>query len=387
MMGPIEVAAFREHLHEREWRCDLPKGLGGSPVNLLCREFLRRGARLVIFTLDPSVTDEVRIEGPSLRICIGPFRARRARDFFSEERRFLTRAIRRERPDLLHAHWTYEYALAAQAARLPHVITAHDAPINVLRHNFIPYRVARTVMAYRAISWARTIVSVSPYVANHLKKFMLYRGPPLVVPNGLPDEAFAPPSRPRPVSGGVIFATILNGAGRLKNGVTAIDAFARVRSRRPGDRLLMFGQGYGEGEPAALWARRRGIAHGIEFVGAVTHREILCSLKTKVDVLVHPSLEESQSMAVAEAMAAGLPVIGGHRSGGVPWTLAEGRAGVLVDVSSADAIADAMMRLAESENARSELASRARDHAQLNFRVEAVADAYAALYEEALGSA
>jgi len=130
MLGPLNLADFRKYLYPDSWRDDLPKGLGGTPVNLLSCELLNRGHRLVIFTLDPAVQDEIVLEGINLRICIGPFRPRakhRALDFFAVERDYLLRAIKRERPDILHAQWTYEYALAAQASGLPHVITAHDA--------------------------------------------------------------------------------------------------------------------------------------------------------------------------------------------------------------------------------------------------------------------
>ncbi len=46
--------------------------------------------------------------------------------------------------------------------------------------------------------------------------------------------------------------------------------------------------------------------------------QCLTTLAESVDVLVHPSLEESQCMAVIEAMAMGLPVIAGKFSGAIP---------------------------------------------------------------------
>jgi len=56
------------------------------------------------------------------------------------------------------------------------------------------------------------------------------------------------------------------------------------------------------------------------------HGDLLIKLAENIDVLVHPSLEEAHCMAVIEAMAMGMPVIGGRSSGGIPWTLAEGEA-------------------------------------------------------------
>ena len=38
VLGPIEIAEFRDYLRPAELEASLPKGLGGTPVNLLCRE-------------------------------------------------------------------------------------------------------------------------------------------------------------------------------------------------------------------------------------------------------------------------------------------------------------------------------------------------------------
>jgi L-malate glycosyltransferase len=384
MLGPINVADYRDWLRPGVWRDDLPRGLGGTPVNLLCRELLSRGHKLTILTLDPTVKGEVVLEGDGLRICVGPIGPAPARSLFKAERNYLLNAIRRERPDVLHAQWTYEYALAAQASGLPHVITAHDAPITVLRYNFIKYRMARTLMAYRCLARARNVVAVSPHVARHIRRFMLYHGKGRVIPNGLPEEFFSRQRTDRPAER-VTFGTVLNGWSAFKNAHVAIEAFSRYRRRRPGDRLVMFGTDFGPGERAASWATEHGAAEGIEFAGEIPHAALIERLAREVDVLVHPSLEEAHPMGVIEAMALSIPVIGGRRSGGVPWTLDEGRAGVLVDVASPAAIEAAMLQLAD-ERERLEWGRRGKEHAARTFHIRTVADAYESLYAEVLGA-
>jgi len=384
MLGPINVADFRNYLYPDSWNDDLPKGLGGTPVNLLSCELLKRGHKLVIFTLDPSVQDEVTLKGKNLTICIGPFRRARNRalDFFTEERKYLERAIERERPDILHAQWTYEYALAAQSSGLPHVVTAHDAPISIVRLNFTIYRIIRTLMAYRVLMRAKRVVSVSPYVADHLRRFMLYKGSDEVISNGLSQAIFDIEVRARQKDKPVTFATILNGWGGYKNGQVAIEAFAKHRRTNPQDKLIMFGAGHGPGEAAQLWAASHGNADGIEFVGKQTHEHVLAQLANEIDVLVHPSLEESHGIVLIEAMALGIPAIGGSKSGAVPWTLDEGRAGVLVDVTSADALAAAMTKLATDFEERSECGGKGKAMVLRRFHIKAIADAYENVYRE-----
>lgn len=384
MLGPICLADFREFLDDSSLPVFLPTGLGGSPVNLLSRELLKRGHRLVVVTLDPSVSEEVVVVGKNIKICIGPYRTKRARDFFAVERKYMLQAVKREKPDVLHAQWTYEFSLAALASGLPYVITAHDAPINVLRFNFIPYRIARTMMAYAVLRKAKKVVAVSPYVGEHLQHYMLYRGALEVIPNGLPPEIFSLKILPKSSEESVTFATVLSGWTSLKNGQVAIKAFSHVKLVKPEVRLIMFGNGHGPGEGAESWACKKGLSDGIEFVGEISHSNLLNRLANEVDILVHPSLEEAHPMAVIEAMAMGIPVIGGKYSGGVPWTLDYGKAGMLVDIKSPLKVSQAMLHLAEIFKERQMLGNAGRKSALKRFHLHTATDSYERLYNEAI---
>lgn len=388
MLGPINLDQFRHLLHPNDWSEGLPTGTGGIPVNLLSRELLGRGARLLVVSLDPAVEDEVILEGPNLKICIGPVRGGvvRAHDFWSVERKYLRRVLRREGPDLVHAQWTYEYALAAQKSGLPHVITAHDAPLEVLRHNFIPYRIARTMMAYRVASRAKRVISVSPFVATHLSRFMFYRGSRQVIPNGMPESLFQLRSTTNRARKSVTFASVLQGWGSMKNAEVAIEAFARVRRHHPDARLIMFGYGHGRGEEAERWAGARGLADGVEFAGEHPHAQVIETLAREVDVLVHPSLLEANCLVLLEAMALGVPVIAGEAAGGTPWTLDDGQAGILVDVKDPGAVAHAMERLATSAEERKTWGQRGLALATRRYHIRHVADAYERVYAELLES-
>lgn len=380
MVGPVAVEEFRPFLDARTCPTPLPKGLGGSPVNLLCLELLRRGRRLTIFTTDPGIRQEVVVNGDRLKLCIVPQLPHTGRRFFRSEIEVLARAIAREQPDVLHAQWTYEFALAALAVDIPQVVTAHDAPFNVLRHNFIPFRLVRTFMALRVLRKARRVVAVSPYVVQHFRKYRLYSDAVDVIPNGLSTGLFERDRRHVLSSTQPTFATILMGWAGMKNGQVAIDAFAKVRAVIPAARLVMFGAGHGAGEGAHAYAKARGIADGIEFVGQIEYAVLQERLAREVDVLVHPSLEESHGMVLIEAMAVGIPTIGGESAGAVPWTLDGGRAGRLVDVRRSDLLADAMLALARDPEAARALGARGRDFALGHFHIRSVADAYERIY-------
>lgn len=383
--GPVSLKLLSGHVRGGE---GLPEGYRFPPMATLIEEYLRRGHRVSVFTLDPTTPLPRTFQGDRLTIHVGRYRPRarhRVKDFFGMERADLVSAMREDPCDIVHAHWTYEFALAAVASGFPCVTTAHDAPLHILRLYRDLYRLARTLMAFRAARKIRHLTAVSPYVADHFREALRYRGPITVIPNGLPESLFAlgegridegqrPPT----------FATVLTGWSKLKNGGVALRAFDVVRREMPGSRLLMFGPGYGAHEEAGVWARERALEEGVEFAGALAHPVLLRRLAAEADVLVHPALEEAHPVSVSEAMALGKPVIGGARSGGVPFTLEDGKAGLLADVRSPADVARAMLRLGREDGLRLDLGRAARESACRRFRVARVVDAYEELYEEVL---
>jgi L-malate glycosyltransferase len=319
ILGPIELADFRDYLFADSLDDCMPRGMGGTPVTLLCKEVLRRGRNLVVFTLDPAVKTPRVFEGEHLRIYFGLHTNKGAANLNDSHLQFLSEAIEHERPRLLHAHFTYEYALAAVISGLPHVVTAHDATLNCLKHAFgaligarkfrdiqnaargIAFRIMRTLMAYRAAPMAQRLVAVSPYVAHHLRRYGFRADRVEVIPNGIPGEYFERPCKTS--DGPFTFATALVDWDGLKNGATAVEAFAAVRKHMPSAQMLMFGHGYSLGGPAARWASQRGWEDGIIFMGQVSHQQLIDLLARRVDVLVHTSLEEAHPMPLIEAMS------------------------------------------------------------------------------------
>ncbi len=383
VLGPVLLHDFSD-LFPADLAAGSPlRGLGGPPVHLHVRELLRRGRRVILFTFDAGLREERILENGRLKICILPYGPHRGRTWFRRERQGLLQALRREQPDMLSAHWTYEFALAAIASGIPHVITAHDAPWRILRHNFIPYRMVRTIMAYAACWRAQRLVAVSPYVAAHLRRFGFRAGPIDIIPNGLPSTLFGPPV-PRDPGAGLTFGSLFSGGWQgTKNGPTLIEAFALLRRDLPDARLLLAGDLCGPTGPAAAWARARGLESGIDFLGPLSHADVMALLARRIDILVHPSFEESFGMTLIEAGIMGLPVIAGRDSGAVPWVLGEGRYGLLTDIRSPQALAGAMLELGRDEQRRQRLGGAARMAVRERFDIARTTDLYEEIFAQA----
>lgn len=104
----------------------------------------------------------------------------------------------------------------------------------------------------------------------------------------------------------------------------------------------------------------------------------------KAKVLLHPSVEESFGMAVLESMLAHTPVVGGKRSGFVPYLLNHGDAGVLCDVTSAAAMATAVEKLLLDRELSGQVAKKANAFAKANFSEEVVINKHLDIFKSIL---
>lgn len=382
IVAPASPAALAGHLNERDGeRARTISGLGATPVNSLVQALIAHGLEVELLTLTPEVGALLHLSGPSLDIRIGPYRARprhRARDFYARERQALSDLLELASGDVVHAHWTYEFALPCARERRPVLVTAHDAPLTILRLQRDAYRLARATVACRVRLGIRTLSAVSPYLAGRWRREMAYRRPIAVVPNiagGLSAVSRGPaPAEP------VILD--ISDHGARKNVSTLIRAFGHVRQHRPDTVLRLIGPGLGPDGELARWACAQQLDAKVEFVGPVDHADIAGQL-AQARVFAHAAVEEAHPMSVCEAMHAGLPILGGERSGGVPWTLDGGRCGVLVDVHDPGAIATGILRLLSDPGLAADLGAAARRRAHDVFGRDAVVRGYLAAYAAA----
>jgi glycosyltransferase involved in cell wall biosynthesis len=177
-----------------------------------------------------------------------------------------------------------------------------------------------------------------------------------VLYNPVDTRAFVPAARPAAA------LTLLLGGTQTQEYrvVTALDVLARVARVRPDVRLLVTGgirwRGGARAARRAVEDRARvlRVLDHIEFVGPYTQTDAPAIFQ-RADILLHTKCNDPCPTVVLEAMASGLPVVY-SRSGGVPELVGDDAGiGVPADVSwdrdippSAEAMADAVMRIAES---------------------------------------
>jgi L-malate glycosyltransferase len=355
-------------------------GCGVHFMATLVRALIERGHLVSVVTLSADIDKRAILRGRNLNYYVYPMRTRhRMRDLYRVERQGLQEGISLARPDVLHAHWTYEFALACLGTGMPTVVTIHDNAFQVLRFYRDLYRLGRLYLQIHVIRRAPWLTAVSPYLANSLSR--LSKSPIRVIPNPITIPKLK--QLVDPGLGNVKIATVLNGWSHLKNAQAAIRAFALLRRQLPDSQLYMYGVDFEPGGIAERWALSKCLHANIRFCGFLPHSELLAAL-SEMSLLLHPSLEESFGMALVEAMALGLPVIGGAGSGGVPWVLDGGGAGFLADVGNPERIATTLMNCIYNTVDRQQRQNAAYERLVHCFAPGAVAEEYESTYTDAL---
>jgi glycosyltransferase involved in cell wall biosynthesis len=278
----------------------------------------------------------------------------------------------RTRPEVLHTHLVHAewYALlAGTVARVPVRFTT--------KHGFNEFREAPYFgVADRAVaSLAHVHIAISRGLARYLADV-----------EGFDRESFEivhygiePDGEPQPYADG---APRLLCVGRLipiKGHVVLLRAFADARERVPGLQLDIAGRGPLEPALKAL-ARELGIEDAVHFLG---HVSPIQSAIEQSAVVVVPSMGEGFGMVALEAMERSRPVIAA-RIGGLGELVRDGETGLLVPPGDADALADAIVRVAGDLDLAKRMGDAGRRRALSRFLQRYCTDRTELLYDQAL---
>lgn len=288
----------------------------------------------------------------------------------------LARHIRRTGYDVVHTHnWSVflEGGIAGVLARVPVLIhTAHGSyrpletgPIQSvkrsLRH-WVERRVARRF---------RRVVAVSDSIREQIPAIVgIEPGRLTTVHNGVANGTACISADER----GLTFITV----GRfdtIKNHEMMIHAFASVAAKFPSAKLMLVGDGPRRAAIEALIDKLH-LGPKVELTG---FRSDVTELLVRADVFLMSSRYEGISIALLEAMRAGLPTVA-TRVGGIPETVIPQHTGLLVASEDTDAFAAAMISLAASPELRRQFGAAAHEFQSQVFSSSAMLERYGALY-------
>jgi glycosyltransferase involved in cell wall biosynthesis len=385
----------------------------GVYVRHLSRELVALGHRVEVFSgqpypqLDPGVT-LTRVPSLDLYREPDPFRTPRLHELrdlldveevltmwtagFPEPKTFSKRvarvlASRLGDFDVVHDNQTLGYGmLDIEAMGLPVVTTIHHpisrdrrlelAAATSLRRKLTLCRWYGFVrMQAKVARAAGRVITVSQSSARDLvEDFGVRPERVTVVPLGVDDEAFTPPSAPR-VSGRLV--AMASADVPVKGTATLLEAFAKLRTERDVELVLVTRPG----GPTERIVDRLGIGGAVRFISGLPEED-LALLLGSAEVACVPSLYEGFSLPAIEAMACATPLVV-SRAGALPEVVgADGSCAELVTPGDAGELAQALAAVLDKPARRQAMGVAGRARAERLFGWRAVAERTAEIYRQ-----
>ncbi len=273
--------------------------------------------------------------------------------------------------DLIHTE--LNYACFLKRPGLPLVATAHGYSLDAF---LAPYSSPLQRLHYRtdlrwflniSLAMADRVTAVSQYIADKLQPHLKRPTDIQVIYNGIDERRFQPasgtPHKKRP------FRILFCGKPTRKKGADMIVPLAN----RLGADFEIRHVGGGALNAGAVGSGR------VVAIGVVPYarmHELYCS----VDALFIPSVREGCPLAVLEAMACGLPVVGNDCSG-IPELVKGGEGGFLCEIGQIEQYAAAFERLLDDPQRCRSMGEFNRARVEERFTLARMVDQYRCLFE------
>lgn len=307
----------------------------------------------------------------------------------------LAHIIRTEAVEIVHAHSRRDYVIAVLGTALARVISRRSIRLILHAHMIRPLGDTSALSSRFFERGADAVVAVSKAVADYLRAAHSF-SPTFVhlVSNGVdlktymrPDSANYRQNRAqiRHDWGISPEALVLGMIGRLdaKGQSDLLEIAPALLREYPSVHFVFIGSEGKAGAEAHLLAQAAAgdFKDRLRLTGP---REEIPALLSALDILVHLPRDEAFGLALAEAMAAGLPTIATD-IGGCREIVQDGATGFLVAPGNPAALSSALYQLLDSANGplkRAEMGRLGRDYVEANFSRDRQVQRLLALYEK-----
>ncbi|GAB4405677.1 MAG: hypothetical protein OHK0053_31680 [Microscillaceae bacterium] len=377
MAGPMALDLLNFEFGDNS----VPRGYPFPLISNIINGLFAKGHEIIAYTTSWDVKEIKTFHNNKFTICVCPRWRNAGRNFFKVERAFLKEAMENHPADIINAQWTYEFALAAESTQIPCLITIRDHATTILKYERSLFALTRWWMSNQALKNGHYFSTNSEYLLNLLSKKVQKKS--RVISNffksGLENYYDLSTKKDNYI------ISISNLSNRRKNLNGGIQAFQLLRKKIPSLKYYLVGKGSEPGGLIQQYAEKNNCAQGLEFIGPVPFDRVLDLIK-RAKALLHPSFEESFGNVVLEAMVVGTPVVGGEKSGNIPYLLDFGKNGLVCDVHSPQKIADALHQLVVNEDLSNQFIQTAHNFALENYSQDVVIDKLISYYTSILNN-
>jgi glycosyltransferase involved in cell wall biosynthesis len=296
--------------------------------------------------------------------------------------------VRRSGVDILHTQLvsaTISGSLVSRISHIPNVTTLHtlDAPRRGSRTHL-----RRLLMWWALRRFCDRVIAVSEMTRQHhiragglspSKVITIYNGVDLSLYAARGDESRREGRRELGVAHDAPLLMTVAVLRPPKGIQYMLEAMPWILEKHPRAKYVIVGSGPHE-QPLLARCRDLGLEERVVFAG---HREDVPRLLAAADVFVLPTLDDALPTVLAEAMAAGKPIVA-SAVGGVPEMVEDGANGLLVPPAQVGELAQACAQLLEDEARRRRMGEVSREVAAARFDIRKQGAALSDLYREVL---
>ncbi len=279
-------------------------------------------------------------------------------------------------PDLVHFQETY--GLGMGEIGIPSIFTVHGFDsLNLVTEKSRLWRLRSLIwkqVEKVGLRRQKQIISIIPYVRQEIEKYTTAEIHD--IENSI-SESYYHTKRER-VKGRIFFAGWLN---PRKNLVGLLRALPAVIEKNNNISLHAAGEAcdpeyYKQIESVIS---QYNLSEHVTLLGRIDQQAVKTEL-AQASIFVLPSKQENAPMAIAEAMAVGVPVISSNVCG-MPYMIEDGKTGFLVDPEDTDGFSDSILNLLDNEDVYLKMSQAAQTEALDKYHPQSVASRTISVYK------
>lgn len=274
-------------------------------------------------------------------------------------------------------HTTPDYAVFFHRRLQPMVLTFHNYVLDRWMKNHsswiqrLHYTTTLKFFSQMAVKKANALTAVSHYTARLVQEDLKISKRIRVIYNGVDVDQFKPAASSPYFR--KEFRVFFSGNLNMRKGAHWL---ASIAQHLGNNTRIYYTQG--------LQSRNTLISNPkLQPIGSVPFKD-MANRYRQMDLLVMPSVREGFGLAVAEAMACGLPVVATNCSA-IPELIDEGKGGFLCPIGDVNAFAERINFLADSPTLRREMGEYNRAKVEKMFTLDRMIKEYKDLFQEVIG--